>query len=88
VQQNDADVADKRGEDIFEGFRFRLGVTDPGFHLRLAEIGGQRGAVPPAEALGTGDGDPLPGDVEDDAAAVEHVDAGVFEEGGDGRGLV
>ena len=88
VEQDDANVADERGEDVFQRFRFRLGMTDPGFHLRLAEIVGQRGVIAPAEALGAGDGHPLPGDVEDDAAAVENVDAGVFQDGGDGRGLI
>jgi hypothetical protein len=88
VQEDDANVADERGEDVLQRFRFRLGVTDPGFHLRLAEIVGQRGIIAAAEALGAGDGHSLPGDVEDDAAAVENVDAGVFQDGGDGRGLI
>src|SRR5215204_4573347 len=83
VQQDDANVADERGEDVLQRLRFHLGVTNPGFHLRLAVIISQRGAVPAAEALGAGDSDSLPSDVEDDAAAVEDMNPGFLQDGDD-----
>ena len=76
VEEHETDVADETAEDVLQRRPPRPRRGDPVLHLWLAEVVSQGRAIATAEALGAGDGDSLPGDVEHDAAAIEHVDTG------------
>ena len=60
------------------GEHFR--VADERFHLGLAEVAAMRPSKAAAEALGAGDADPDAVDLQRDAVALEHVDAGGLED--------